>query len=127
MTKRKPLYAYLEDMCEGLVLRPPVEEVVPVVRASQLFLAVHDAGIESCTVGKLDSCTLQWYKCTVVHYNCTDVQLYITIVQMYCCTLQLYKYRVVYHNYTVVHYNCTVVQLYITIVQLYSFTVVCHN
>ena len=35
--------SYLEDMCKGLVLGPPVKEVVPVVTSSQLFLAVHDA------------------------------------------------------------------------------------
>ena len=35
---------YLEDMCKGLVLGPPVKEVVPVVTSSQLLLAVHDAG-----------------------------------------------------------------------------------
>ena len=34
---------YLEDMCKGLVLGPPVKEVVPVVTSSQLLLAVHDA------------------------------------------------------------------------------------
>ena len=35
---------YLEDMCKGLVLGPPVKEVVPVVTSSQLLFAVHDAG-----------------------------------------------------------------------------------
>ena len=35
---------YLEDMCKGLILGPPVKEVVPVVASSQLLFAVHDAG-----------------------------------------------------------------------------------
>ena len=35
---------YLEDMCKGLVLGPPVKEVVPVVTSSQFLFAVHDAG-----------------------------------------------------------------------------------
>ena len=33
----------VEDVSEGLVLRPPVQEVVPVVTASYLLLAVDNA------------------------------------------------------------------------------------
>ena len=33
---------YLEDMGKGLILRTPVKEVVPVVAARQLLLAVHN-------------------------------------------------------------------------------------
>lgn len=34
----------VEDVCEGLVLRPPVQEVVPVIGTRQLLLAVDNAG-----------------------------------------------------------------------------------
>ena len=33
----------VEDVSEGLVLRPPVQEIVPVVTASYLLLAVDNA------------------------------------------------------------------------------------
>ena len=36
----------VEDVSQGLVLRPPVEQVVPVVAPSQLLLRVDDA--EKC-------------------------------------------------------------------------------
>ena len=38
--------SYLEDMLKRLVLRPPVEQIVPVVGSSHLLLRVHNAEIE---------------------------------------------------------------------------------
>jgi hypothetical protein len=37
------LVHYLEDMLERLILWPPVQQIIPVVAAGYLLLAVHNA------------------------------------------------------------------------------------